>query len=313
VTSATAKKTLKDSGIREGALVKFLTFKRDGRLGLAVSKDGTAYRGHLEGDSLHPGSLDQLIRQGGDALTKAAAALMSGDSVDASAVEVRQPLASPGKIICVGLNYRDHAGESGMTVPEYPVLFARFASSLIAHGAPIVRPAESQSLDYEGEMVAVIGKGGRRIPSASALDHVAGYSIFNDASIRDFQLRTPQWTMGKNFDATGAFGPVFVTADTLPAGARGLKIETRLNGQVMQSASTGDLIFDVATLVSLISVGISLEPGDLIVTGTPSGVGAARKPPVFMKAGDVCEVEIEGIGVLRNAVADDENERVDAA
>ena len=141
--------------------------------------------------------------------------------------------------------------------------------------------------------MAVIGKGGRRIAKAEALDHVAGYSIFNDGSIRDYQLRTPQWTMGKNFDGTGAFGPVFVTADELPPGARGLKIETRLNGQMMQSGSTDDLIFDVATLVSLISAGITLEAGDIIVTGTPSGVGAARKPPVFMKAGDVCEIEIE--------------------
>ena len=218
---------------------------------------------------------------------------------------MRQPLNARGKIICVGLNYRDHAGESGMQVPEYPTLFARFASSLIAHGAPIVRPPESERLDYEGELVAVIGKGGRRIAKADALDHVAGYSIFNDGSIRDFQLRTPQWTMGKNFDGTGAFGPVFVTADELPPGARGLKIETRLNGQTMQSGSTDDLIFDVATLVSLISAGITLEAGDIIVTGTPSGVGAARKPPVFMKAGDVCEIEIEKIGVLRNRIVDE--------
>jgi 2-keto-4-pentenoate hydratase/2-oxohepta-3-ene-1,7-dioic acid hydratase in catechol pathway len=192
-----------------------------------------------------------------------------------------------------------------MKLPDYPTLFARFSSSLVAHEVPIIRPSESERLDYEGELVAVIGKTGRRIAKADALEHVAGYSIFNDASIRDFQLRTPQWTMGKNFDGTGAFGPVIVTADELPAGASGLEIETRLNGQVMQRASTDDLIFDVATLVSLISVGITLEPLDLIVTGTPSGVGAVRNPPVFMKAGDVCEVEIERIGVLRNKIADD--------
>jgi acylpyruvate hydrolase len=226
---------------------------------------------------------------------------------------VLQPLESSAKIICVGLNYRDHAGESGMQVPDYPTLFARFASSLIPHGAPIIRPPESDRLDYEGELVAVIGKGGRRISKADALEHVAGYSIFNDGSIRDFQLRTPQWTMGKNFDSTGAFGPVFVTADALPPGARGLKIETRLNGKVMQSASTDDLIFDVATLVSLISVGITLEPGDIIVTGTPSGVGAARKPPVFMKSGDVCEIEIEQIGVLSNRIVDEDSTRANAA
>ena len=239
---------------------------------------------------------------------------MSGEPVDVAAVEVLPPLGQPGKIICVGLNYRDHAGESGMQVPDYPVLFARFASSLVPHGAPMVRPPESDRLDYEGELVAVIGKRGRRIGKTDALDHVAGYSIFNDGSIRDYQLRTTQWTMGKNFDGTGAFGPVFVTADALPPGARGLKIETRLNGRTMQSASTDDLIFDVATLVSLISVGITLEAGDIIVTGTPSGVGAARKPPVFMKAGDVCEVEIEKVGTLRNTVADEGHiARADAA
>jgi 2-keto-4-pentenoate hydratase/2-oxohepta-3-ene-1,7-dioic acid hydratase in catechol pathway len=307
------KTTLQIATLREGSIVKFLTFRRDGRQGLAASKDGTAFRGRIEGDPLYPGSLDGLIKRKPAEQGAAIAALLSGEPVEMSAVEVRQPLNAPGKIICVGLNYRDHAGESGMKVPDYPVLFARFASSLIPHASPILRPMESQSLDYEGELVALIGKGGRRISSADALDHVAGYSIFNDASVRDFQLRTPQWTMGKNFDATGAFGPVFVTADALPPGARGLKIETRLNGQVMQSASTNDLIFDVASLVSMISVGITLEPGDLIVTGTPSGVGAARKPPLFMKAGDICEVEVEGIGILRNAVADDSSVRANAA
>ena len=161
----------------------------------------------------------------------------------------------------------------------------------------------SDKLDYEGELVAVIGRGGRDIAKERALDHVAGYSIFNDGSVRDYQLRTPQWTVGKNFDGTGAFGPYFVTADQLPKGAAGLSLQTRLNGTVMQSTSTSDMVFDVATLVSLLSVAMTLEPGDVIVTGTPAGVGGARKPPVFMKPGDICEVEIEGIGVLRNAIA----------
>ncbi|MBV9066482.1 MAG: fumarylacetoacetate hydrolase family protein [Methylobacteriaceae bacterium] len=283
----------------------FLTFRKDGRVGLAASHDGHSYRGLFESDARYPGPLDQLIRKGAAERDAAATALLSGEPVGPASVEILQPLAAPGKIICVGLNYRDHAGESGMKVPDYPTLFARFASSLIPHGAPIVRPPESDRLDYEGELVAVIGKGGRRIAKTDALDHVAGYSIFNDGSIRDYQLRTPQWTMGKNFDGTGPFGPVFVTADALPPGARGLKIETRLNGKVMQSASTDDLIFDVATLVESISVGITLEAGDLIVTGTPSGVGGARKPPVFMKDGDVCEIEIERIGVLRNEIMDE--------
>jgi acylpyruvate hydrolase len=283
----------------------FLTFRTGGKVGLAASRDGRAFNGLVEGHSRYPGSLDHLILQTPAAREASADALLSGEPVDIASVELLQPLRSPGKVICVGLNYREHASEAGHKPPDYPTLFARFASSLIGPSDPIVRPIDSVQLDYEGELVAVIGKPGRRISKANALDHVVGYSIFNDGSVRDFQRRTPQWTLGKNFDGTGSFGPVFVTADALPAGARGLKIETRLNGHVVQSASTDDLIFDVATLVADISAGISLEPGDLIVTGTPSGVGAARTPPVFMKAGDVCEVEIERIGILRNRVVDE--------
>lgn len=283
----------------------FLTFRTGGKTGLAASQDGKAFRGLIEGDAAYPGSLDELIRQAPAQQKAAASKLLACQPVDLAKVESLMPLGSPGKIICVGLNYRDHASESGHKPPEYPTLFARFASSLVGPNDPIVRPIDSVQLDYEGELVAVIGKAGRRISKADALDHVAGYSIFNDASVRDFQLRTPQWTLGKNFDGTGAFGPVFVTADALPLGARGLKLQTRLNGQVMQSASTDDLIFDVATLVADISAGLSLDPGDLIVTGTPSGVGAARKPQVFMKAGDVCEIEVERIGVLRNRIVDE--------
>jgi 2-keto-4-pentenoate hydratase/2-oxohepta-3-ene-1,7-dioic acid hydratase in catechol pathway len=207
-------------------------------------------------------------------------------------------------VICVGLNYRDHSAESGFKQPDYPTLFSRFNSSLIAHGAPIVRPLVSTQLDYEGELVAVIGKGGRHIPRESALDHVIGYSIFNDASIRDYQFKSPQWTVGKNFDDTGAFGPALVTTDELPPGAADLKLQTRLNGVVVQEASTTDMVFDVATLIAIISEAITLRAGDVIVTGTPSGVGLGRKPPLFMKAGDVVEVEIEKIGVLSNPIVD---------
>jgi len=204
----------------------------------------------------------------------------------------------------VCLNYADHSAESGFKVPDYPTIFGRFASSLIGHNAPIVRPLVSEQLDYEGEFVAVIGKGGRNIPRERALDHVVAYSLFNDASIRDYQFKAPQWTVGKNFDDTGAFGPYLVTADELPPGCQGLRLETRLNGQVVQSASTNDLVFDIPTLVSILSEAFRWEPGDIIVTGTPSGVGLARKPPLWMKAGDVCEVELEGLGVLSNPVVD---------
>jgi 2-keto-4-pentenoate hydratase/2-oxohepta-3-ene-1,7-dioic acid hydratase in catechol pathway len=163
----------------------------------------------------------------------------------------------------------------------------------------------STQFDYEGELVAVVGRGGRHISREAALDHICGYSIFNDASVRDFQMKTPQWTVGKNFDGTGAFGPAFVTADELPRGAAGLSLQTRLNGKVMQSASTTQMIFDVVTTVALITEALTLEAGDVLVMGTPSGIGMARTPQIFMKAGDVCEIEIEGLGILRNPIADE--------
>ena len=291
--------------------MRLATYRRASRHGsqlrLAAADKAGTYRGLLIEHASYPGTLESLIANGEAALRAAAEMLVrTGEAVDLGVVKLEQPLAARGKIICIGLNYADHASEASMKASDCPTLFARFPSSLIAHGEPIVRPRVSEKLDYEGELVAVIGKGGRYIPRAAALSHVCGYSIFNDGSIRDFQLRTPQWTVGKNFDNTGPFGPVFV-------GAHGLKIETRLNGRVMQSATTADLIFDVATLVALVSETMTLEPGDLIITGTPAGVGAARKPPVFMKAGDICEVEIEGIGILRNPIVDKAAATADAA
>jgi acylpyruvate hydrolase len=208
-------------------------------------------------------------------------------------------------VICVGLNYREHSAESGFKQPDYPTLFGRFNSSLIGDGAPIVRPRASIQLDFEGELLAVIGKSGRNIAKADALDHVVGYSIFNDASIRDFQFKSPQWTVGKNFDDTGAFGPCLVTADEVPPGGKGLRLQTRLNGKVVQDASTDDMVFDVATLIAIISEAMTLQKGDIIVTGTPSGVGLSRKPPLFMRAGDVVDVEIERIGVLSNPIVEE--------
>jgi len=285
--------------------VRFATFHSARGAGLAAALRGGEFRGMMEAEADFPGRLDQLICAGGSALDLAYRRLARGIPVDPDAVTWQPPLPAPGKIICIGLNYVDHSLESGFTPPSYPTVFARFSSSLIGDGAPILRPAVSVQLDYEGEMVAVIGKGGRHIAKSRALDHVIAYSIFNDASIRDFQTKSPQWTVGKNFDATGAFGPLLVTAYELPSGGKGLRIRTRLNGQVVQDATTNDMIFDVATLISILSEAITLSPGDIIVTGTPSGVGMARKPQLFMKHGDVCEVELEGIGVLRNPVMDD--------
>lgn len=215
------------------------------------------------------------------------------------------PVMNPRKIICIGLNYLDHAKESNFAKPDYPVLFLRVPTTFVGHNQPLIRPKLSTNFDYEGELVVIVGRKGRHISKARALQYVAGYSIFNEGSIRDYQFRIPQWTVGKNFDGTGGFGPEFVTADELPAGAKGLRLQTRLNGQIMQDANTNDMIFDVADLISIISESITLEPGDVIVSGTPSGVGFARKPPVFMKAGDVCEVEVEGVGVLSNPIKDE--------
>jgi 2-keto-4-pentenoate hydratase/2-oxohepta-3-ene-1,7-dioic acid hydratase in catechol pathway len=280
--------------------VRFLSFSRDGVRGLAVADADGVFHGLLENDADYPGDLSSILAA--DALTNAGKVLARGKAIDLASIRFEVPVPSPRKILCIGLNYADHSAESGMKTPDFPTVFARFTSGLVAHGEPLVCPRVSTAFDYEGEMVAVIGKGGRHIAEADALDHVVGYSVFNDGSVRDYQLRTPQWTVGKNFDGTGGFGPFFVTADELPRGAAGLRITTTLNGQVVQDASTDDLFFSVAKLVSLLSVAMTLEPGDIIVTGTPAGVGAARKPPLFMKAGDVCEVEVEGIGRLRNTV-----------
>jgi 2-keto-4-pentenoate hydratase/2-oxohepta-3-ene-1,7-dioic acid hydratase in catechol pathway len=212
------------------------------------------------------------------------------------------PAVSCGKIICLGLNYIDHAAEGGAKPPDYPMIFLRAATSLVGHNSAMIRPNCSEQFDYEAELVAFIGKKGRHISRADALSHVAGYSIFNDGSIRDYQWKTSQWTVGKNFDGTGGFGPEFVSAEEIPSGASGLSIQSRLNGHVMQDANTKDMVFGVAETIYLISECMTLDPGDILVMGTPGGVGAARKPPVFMKPGDVCEIEIASIGVLRNPI-----------
>jgi acylpyruvate hydrolase len=287
--------------------MRIVHFEKGGVPGIAAD-DGSGWHGVTERKSGFPATLPELIAQGAD-LLRIGRDLLVMPAIDLDAVRILPPVPKPPKILCVGINYDDHIEESGLKKPVYPEIFVRFATSLIAHHEPILRPRESSALDYEAELAVVIGRGGRRISRDGrrisrdkALDHVAGYSLFNDATIRDFQLRTPQWTMGKNFDATGAFGPWLVTPDAVPPGARGLRIQGRLNGRVMQDGSTDQLIFGIPALIELISVAISLEPGDVIITGTPGGVGAARKPPVFMQAGDVFEVEIEGMGVLRNPV-----------
>lgn len=214
-------------------------------------------------------------------------------------------IARPPKIICIGRNYAAHAAEGGAQTPTYPEIFFRGAESLIGHKQNIIRPKCSDRLDYEGEIAVIIGKKGRHITKENALDHVAGYTLFNDATIRDYQRKSSQWTIGKTFDGTGAFGPELVTSDELPLGLKAVQIQTRLNGRVMQDANTRDLVFPVDYLIETLSECMTLLPGDVIITGTPAGVGYARTPPIFMKAGDVCEVEVEGLGVLVNTVADE--------
>ncbi len=216
------------------------------------------------------------------------------------------PIARPPKIICLGLNYVDHAKEGGYQIPDYPSLFMRSIGSLVPHGHPLVRPLASERFDYEAEFMIVIGKGGRHIRAEDALDHVFGYTVFNDGSVRDYQRKTTQWTPGKNFDRSGSIGPDVVTPDELPAGCKGLRIQSRLNGQVMQDADTSDMMFPVVETIVAVSEYTTLEPGDLIAMGTPQGVGHARTPPVWMKAGDTIEIEVEKLGLLSNGIVDEE-------
>ena len=236
----------------------------------------------------------------------AAARADAADVVSWSKARLLPAVPAPGKIVCLGLNYADHAAEGGHAKPEFPSFFMRGASSLAAHGAPMVRPQVSDTFDFEAELAVIVGRRSRHLAPLNALAAVAGYTCFNDGSVRDWQRRTSQWTIGKNFDATGPLGPWVVPAAELPAGAAGLKIESRLNGQVMQSSNTSLMLTSVVDALCLLTQAMTLEPGDVIAMGTPSGVGHARKPPVFMRGGDRIEVEIERIGVLANPVVDEQ-------
>ncbi len=255
-----------------------------------------------------PRTLSELLRSGTEAFSavrRAAADAPQSARPPLARLRFLPPVPRPGKIVCLGLNYIDHAAEGGHARPSYPSFFMRAATSLVAHTEAIVRPPCSTQLDYEAEMAVVIGRTARHLSESEALDCVAGYSCFNDGTIRDYQRKTGQWTIGKNFDRTGGFGPWLVTPDELPAGGAGLAIRSRLNGQVMQDANTQDMLFPVAKTIALLTECLTLEPGDVIAMGTPAGVGYARKPPVWMKHGDSIEIEIEGIGVLRNPIRDE--------
>lgn len=231
----------------------------------------------------------------------ATAAQASGERVAPEQVRQLPVIPNPGKLICVGLNYKSHVAETKRPDADYPSLFLRFNDSLAAHGDEVLRPSFSERFDWEGELAFVIGKGGRHIAKEDAFEHIAGYACFNDVSVRDWQKHTHQFTPGKNFPGTGPFGPWLVSRDEVPDVTQ-LQLETRLNGQVVQHASVGDLIFDIPTIVAYISRFTPLSPGDVIATGTPGGVGDRREPPLYMKSGDVVEVEITGLGILRNPI-----------
>ena len=231
-----------------------------------------------------------------------AAAHPGGELIEVSEVALLAPVPRPGKVICIGLNYRDHAAEGGNPIPDYPAVFLRGATSLVGPGSPIILPECSDKLDFEAELGVIIGRTATNVRD-KPLEYVAGYCCFNDATIRDYQRKSSQWTVGKNFDLTGAFSAELVTPDELPSGAAGLKITSRVNGEIMQDGDTGDMIFDVATLITVLSEAMTLEPGDVIATGTPAGVGYARKPPVFLRDGDEIEIEIAGIGKATNPIA----------
>lgn len=284
--------------------MRFVTFQKDASARLGVlTGDEIA---DLSGLAGAPASLFDLLQAGGDAVASVKPLVEKAPRLPLSGASLLPVIPRPGKIICLGLNYAEHAAEGGREKPDYPNFFMRSATTLIGQGASIPRPRVSEQLDFEAELAAIIG---RRVPrhvaKTEALSYVAGYACFNDVSVRDYQRRTPQWTIGKNFDGTGPFGPAFVTADELPQGARGLKIESWLNGKVMQSANTRDMIFPVDETIMLLSQCMTLEPGDVLVMGTPAGVGFARTPPVWMKAGDTIEVKIEGVGLLSNPVVNE--------
>jgi acylpyruvate hydrolase len=292
--------------------MKIVGFEAENRLRLGLVESDTVI--DLQAvDGMLPGDLGEVLRRTKGDL-KPLADLAKIAKADAhrplEGLTYALPVARPGKIICLGLNYLEHVKEGPLrdNVPKFPTIFFRVLTSMVPHLQPIVRPRESIQLDYEAELVAIVGKRAKHLTLDSAVDCIAGYSCSNEGSVREFQRHTSQWGMGKNFDRTGGFGPWMVSADELPRGGKGLKITNRLNGKTMQSDNTENMMFPLAETLVYITKGMTLEPGDVILTGTPSGVGHARKPePVWMKAGDTSEIDIEGVGVLRNPIEDEKS------
>ncbi len=289
--------------------MRLISYDNHGRaaIGVIKSADATEFVDlGSTGLAFSTDMTDLLAAPGGLAAAKAAAERAAPHAIKPlDGIRYLPVVPRPPKIICLGLNYADHAKEGGHAKPEYPSFFMRGGTSQVAHNEPIIRPRASTKLDYEAELAVIIGSRARHLTKGNALSCVAGYACYNDGSVRDYQRKTNQWTIGKNFDATGGFGPWLVTPDELPAGCAGLRIQSRLNGKIMQDANTKDFLFDVIESLCIITECLTLEPGDVIITGTPAGVGYARTPPVWMAPGDICEIDIEGVGVLSNPIADE--------
>ncbi len=280
--------------------MRLVTYLNSGIPRVAGVRDGKFVDLNMADASL-PTTMSDLLALGPEGLRRAERALARGVGEELNGVRLLAPVPQPQKVICIGLNYADHAAESGQPIPPEPVVFCKFPTAVAAHGDDIRLPRVSEKVDYEAELVVIIGRGGRSIPRERALEHVAGYACGHDVSARDWQLQKPggQWLLGKTFDGFAPFGPELVTPDEVGDPGQ-LKIALRLNGQTMQNSSTRQLIFSVDQLIAYVSSVCTLQPGDVLFTGTPPGVGGARKPPVFLQPGDVAEVEIERIGILRN-------------
>lgn len=285
--------------------MKLVMFVHNGtqRLGALAERNGSEVVIDLQqADPSLPGSIMALLQAGDAALAAAKAAVAKAtDGTALADVKLAAPIANPGKIICIGLNYSDHAAETGQPIPDFPVVFAKYGNTIIGPGDNIVLPKVSDQVDYEAELGFVIGKRCRNVSEADALAYVAGYLPINDVSARDYQSRTSQWTMGKTFDTFAPMGPALVTADEVPD-PHNLAIRLRIGSELLQDSSTNKLIFNIPQLVASLSEVMTLEPGDVVSTGTPPGVGMARKPQRFLKAGDVVDVEIEKLGTLSNPV-----------
>lgn len=279
--------------------MKLVSFRKEGRSAYGIVVGDGIVDAHARLGAAYP-TLRSTIDPAG--LSQLASMAAEAPDLPLAAVELLPVVPDPDKIFCIGVNYLSHLIETGRPRPDHPMVFMRVASSQAGHLQPILKPHESEQLDFEGELAVVIGRGGRRIAAADAFGHVAGYACYNDGSIRDWQRHTTQFAPGKNFDNTGGFGPWLITADEIPDPSR-LTLTTRLNGVVVQHAPVSDLVFDVPDLIAYLSSFATLAPGDVIVTGTTGGVGAFREPQLWMRPGDVAEVEIDGIGTLRNPIA----------